>query len=109
MEFALRWKKNGKNKGRSIVERAVVVGGVSLAMVADWVSSLPGVVCREVNVGKEAKGDGRWLEEVFGERPEGEEGQSWRLVSAGHVCPPRAGVFGRHDTYFSLRERGSEG
>ena len=104
MEMALRWKRKDGEDG-TVAERALVVGGASVAEVAGEVSGVPGAVCREVQVGEEAKGAGHWLEEVFGERPEGEGDGEWALEEAGYVEPPRPSVFGRHDRYFPIRER----
>lgn len=104
MEMALRWKRKDGEDG-TVAERALVVGGASVAEVAAEVSGVPGAECREVQVGEEATGDGRWLEEVFGERPEGEGDGEWVLEEAGYVEPPRPSVFGRHDRYFPIRER----
>ena len=104
MEMALRWNRKDGEDG-TVAERALVVGGMSVAEVAGEVSGVPGAVCREVQVGEEITGDGRWLEEVFGERPEGEGAGEWALEEAGYVEPPRPSVFGRHDRYFPIRER----
>ena len=107
MELALRWeRKDGTGK---LVERALVVEKVPLAVVGELVASVPGAVCREVQVAATGKGDGRWLEEVFGERPAGESGGEWLLSEAGYVEPPRPSVFGHHDRYFPIRERRETG
>ena len=105
MEMALRWKRKDGEDG-TVAERVLVVSGASVDDVVAEVAGVPGAVCREVQVGEEVKGDGRWLEEVFGERPEGESNGEWVLEEAGHVEPPRPSVFGRHDRYFPIRERG---
>ena len=109
MEFALRWERKGTDKAGTFVERTLVVTGASLPVVEELVASVPGAVCREVQVPAEGKGDGRWLEEVFGEGPAGASGGEWVLAEAGYVEPPRPSVFGRHDRYFPIRERGETG
>ena len=102
MEMALRWaRKDGE--GGMIAERVLVASGATMEEVTEAVAGVPGATCREVHVGEEVKGDGRWLEEVFGERPEGEEDGEWRLAEAGYVEPPCPSVFGRHDRYWPVR------
>ena len=104
MEMALCWKRMD-GEGGTVAERVLVVTGASVEEVAKAVSGVPGATCREVRVGEEVKGDGRWLEEAFGERPAGEDDEEWVLAEAGYVEPPRPSVFGRHDRYFPLRTR----
>jgi hypothetical protein len=107
MEFALRWaRKDGTGQ---FVERMLVVTGASLSVVEELVASVPGATVREIQLAAEGKGDGRWLEEVFGEGPAGESGGEWVLAEAGCVEPPRPSVSGRHDRYFPIRSRGEEG
>lgn len=106
MEFALRWERKGEEQERAVVERALVVFRLRLEEVEELVASVPGAVCREVQVGSEVKGDGSWLEETFGERPAGVDDGEWVLEEAGYIEPPRPSVFGRHDRYLPIRERG---
>ena len=108
LEFALRWEVKGAGKAKAVVERALVVFGMKLDEVEELVASVPGAVCREVQVGREVKGDGSWLEEVFGERPERYASDEWELAGAGYVLPPSPSVFGRHDRYCPLRDRVEE-
>ena len=105
LEFALRWEVKGAGKVLAVVGRALVVFGMKLDEVEELVASVPGVVCREVQVGREVKGDGSWLEEVFGERPERYASNEWELAGAGYVLPPSPSVFGRHERYCPLRDR----
>ena len=100
--FALMWEKKG---GGIAAEQVLVASGVSVEEVAELVEGMPGAVCREVRVAPEVTGDGRWLEEAFGERPEGEPVGEWSLVEAGCVEPPRPSVFGWHDRFFPIRTR----
>lgn len=103
MMFALRWERKG---GGTVAERVLAVSGASAEEVAGLVAGVPGATCREVRVPPErgASADG-WLEEVFGERPEGEEDGEWSLVEAWKVEPPSPTVFGWHDRMFALRVR----
>lgn len=111
MVFVLRWEKKGAGAGEAevVVERAWAVSGLAVEEVRELAASVPGSVCREVQVGAEVKGDGKWLEEVFGERPEGAAEGEWALVEAGYVEPPRPSVFGWHDRYLPIRRRGEAG
>lgn len=101
MMFALRWERKG---GGTAAERVLAVSGASAEEVAGLVSGVPGATCREVRVSPErgASAD-RWLEELFGERPDGEEDGEWSLAEAWKVEPPSPSVFGWHDRLFALR------
>jgi hypothetical protein len=101
--FALRWARKGG--GEEVVERALVTGGVPREELEKLVDSVPGTVCREVQVAREERGDGRWLDELFGARPEGVDEGEWVLAEAGYLEPPKPSVFSRHERYFPLRER----
>ena len=101
--FALRW---ARADGVPASEVVLAVVGASEEEVAEMVGGVPGAVCREIGVASEGKGDGRWLEEVFGERPEGETEGEWRLMDAAYEEPPRPSVFGWHDRYLPIREGG---
>lgn len=111
MMFVLRWERKGAGAGEAgeIVERAWAVSGLAVEEVRELVASVPGAVCREVQVGTEVNGDGKWQEEVFGERPEGAAEGEWVLAEAGYVEPPRPSVFGWHDRYLPIRARGKAG
>jgi hypothetical protein len=101
--FALRWQRKGG--GGEVVERALVTGGVPREELEKLVASVPGTVCREVQVAREEKGDGHWLDELFGDRPEGVDEGEWVLAEAMYVEPPRPSVFSRHERCIPLRER----
>ncbi len=105
MVFVLRWERKGAGAGEAevIVERALAVSGLTVEEVRDLVADVPGVVCREVEVAAAGAENERWLEEVFGERPEGKTDGEWVLAEAGYVEPPRPSVFGWHDRYLPIR------
>ncbi len=104
--FALSW---ARADGATAAELVLAVLGASGEEVAQMVAGVPGVVCQEIGVASEGKGDGRWLEEVFGERPAGEPEGEWRLTDAAYVQPPRPSVFGWCDQYLAIRARGEAG
>ena len=111
MVFVLHWERKGAGAGEAevIVERALAVSGLTVEEVRDLVADVPGVVCREVEVAVAGAENERWLEEVFGERPEGKTDGEWVLAEAGYVEPPRPSVFGWHDRYLPIRARGKAG
>jgi hypothetical protein len=106
MMFALRWERKD---GGMVAERVLAVAGASVEEVAELVDGVRGTTCREVRVSAErgASEDG-WLEELFGERPDGEEDGEWSLVEAWKVEPPSPSVFGWHDRLFAVRLRETE-
>ncbi len=101
MRFALGWERKG---GGTAAERVLAVSWASAEVVAGLVAGGPGATCREVRISPErgASADG-WLEELFGERPEGAEDGEWSLAEAWKVEPPSPTVFGWHDRMFALR------
>ncbi len=105
MVFVLRWEKKGAGASEAdvIVERALAVSGLTVEEVRDLVEDVPGVVSREVEVAAAGAGNERWLEEVFGDGPEGETDREWVLAEAGYVEPPRPSMFGWHDRYLPIR------
>ena len=90
-------------------EKDMEMADGSESVVRDLVADVPGVVCREVEVAVAGAENERWLEEVFGERPEGKTDGEWVLAEAGYVEPPRPSVFGWHDRYLPIRARGKAG
>ena len=111
MVFVLHWERKGAGAGEAevLVERALAVSGLTVEELRDLVADVPGVVCREVEVATAGAGNECWLEEVFGDGPDGERDGEWVLAEARYVEPPRPSVFGWHDRYLPIRARGEAG